>query len=384
MPVERVWNYLQRLTPLTRSYLLAELERLELCGAEMPGSAEIVAKLRAEFHVDGPAQSRTPTPQRYFFAPLEPLLVDGAPEYANSGRIPRGSLTPIWEWITRDLLPTMARDFNAQMQELIAADKQRDAAMAASTFQTKVVKSLQNTLGSGNAAEQIRARLAAYTASRSAFDDVVKTMHVLWARDVLAEFANALPRKISNFDDAQVRKVIKLLDEVAKKDPEAIPFAIALVGGRLKPPWQLMRLATKSAVTKSAFDIAAAPYAIAVPMVLDQLEDKRTALRIALKSNHAVRSRELLVEIYDMEYALRVRIDQLEKSEWGTRLRAIMDAIAALVEEEINRFPDEVGHILGSRRLRSHDSIAGKLTYYAWKGRDVVTGGVAQIKRLMA
>ena len=79
-----------------------------------------------------------------------------------------------------------------------------------------------------------------------------------------------------------------------------------------------------------------------------------------------------------------MRIDQLEKSEWGTRLREIMDAIAVLVEEEINRFPDEVGHILGSRRLRSHDSIAGKLTYYAWKGRDVVTGGVAQIKRLMA
>src|SRR5215470_6669403 len=143
MPVERVWNYLQRLTPLTRSYLLAELERLELCGTEMPGSAEIVAKLRAELRVDGPAQSRTPTPQRYFFAPLEPLLVDGAPEYANSGRIPRGSLTPIWEWICHDLLRTMARDYNAQMKDLIAGDRQREAQKAAAAFQVKVMKSLE-------------------------------------------------------------------------------------------------------------------------------------------------------------------------------------------------------------------------------------------------
>jgi hypothetical protein len=163
MPIERVWEYLQRLAPLTRSYLLAELERLELCGVDMPGSADIVAKLRAEFRMEGPAQSHAPTPQRYFFAPLESLLVDGTPEHANFGRIPRGSLPPIWEWITRDLLPTMARDFNAQMKELITADKQREAAQAASVFQTKVVKSLQNTLGSENAAEQIRAKLAAYT-----------------------------------------------------------------------------------------------------------------------------------------------------------------------------------------------------------------------------
>ena len=384
MPVERVWEYLQRLAPLTRSYLLAELERLELCGVDMPGSADIVAKLRAEFRVEGPAQSHAPTPKRYFFAPLESLLVDGTPEHANSGRIPRGSLPPIWEWITRDLLPTMARDFNAQMKELIAADKQREAAQAASVFQTKVVKSLQNTLGSDNAAEQIREKLAAYTAAHSVFDDVVKIMHALRARTTLAEFADALPPKISKFDDVLVGKAAKLLDEVGKRDADAVPFAIALIGGRLKTPWQLVRLATKSAVSKNASDIAASPYAIAVPMVLDQLDDKRVALRIALKNNHVVRSRELLIEIYDIEYALQVRIDRLAQSEWGVRLRDIMDAVAALVEEEINRFPDEVGHILGSRRLRSHDTFAGRLTYYAWKGRDAVTDGVAQIKRLMA
>ena len=125
---DRIQEFLQRLTPLTRNCLLTELERLETCEGEMPGTAEILAKLRAEFRKDGSTQNRVNTPSRYFFAPLEPLLVDGAPEHANSGLIQRGSLAAIWEWISRDLLPTMARDYIKQVDQLILSNKPREAA----------------------------------------------------------------------------------------------------------------------------------------------------------------------------------------------------------------------------------------------------------------
>jgi hypothetical protein len=78
-----IQEYLQRLTPLARSNLLTELERLEMCGTEIPGSAEILAKLRAEFRKDGSTHTRSSNPSRYFFAPLEPLLIDSAPDHAN-------------------------------------------------------------------------------------------------------------------------------------------------------------------------------------------------------------------------------------------------------------------------------------------------------------
>ena len=60
-----------------------------------------------------------------------------------------------------------------------------------------------------------------------------------------------------------------------------------------------------------------------------------------------------------------------------------MTAIAAMVEAEVSRFPDEIGHVLGSRRLRGYQSLAGRLTYLAWKGRDAVSGGAAYCKRLV-
>lgn len=383
MQVDKIWDFLQRLSPLTRGCLLAELERLELCGVDVPLSAEIQAKLRAELGKDGPEQNRENQPSFHFFAPLEPLLNDGAPDHPNSGRIPRGSLAPIWEWMNRDLLPTMASDFNSQMRPLMGTDRKKELKQVVSVFQTKVVKYLENTLSDPTAARMTRAKLATYTAANSIYGDLVKIMCALRAREAIAKFNKALPEKFAKFEQGEVTKMTALLNSFAKENAEALPFAIALIGRRLKTPWHLIRLATKAAPSKSAADVAATPYAISVSMVLDRIDDGRSALRIALKQNRVLIARDLLTEIYDTEYALNVRIDQFEQSEWGVRLQASMAAIAELVAAEVRRFPDQVGHVLGSRRLRSHDSLAGKLTYLAFKGRDALMGGAAYCKRLI-
>jgi hypothetical protein len=383
MLADRIQEFLQRLTPLTRNSLLTELERLETCDGEMPGTAEILSKLRSEFRKDGSTQNRLSNPSRYFFAPLEPVLVDGAPEHANSGRIQRGSLAAIWEWVSRDLLRTMARDYVTKIDELIASNNQKEAIKVAATFQTKVVKSVESVLTSSDGADQIRRKLATYTASRTAYDDLAKALSVLRARDALAKFKDALPVNIHKFDDAQVAKITKLLHAFRKTNAEAIPFALALVATRLRTPWQLIRLAAKAAASKSAADIAATPYAITVSMALDRLENKKSELRIALRNERVLVAKEILEEIYDTEYAFQVRIDLLDQSDWGKRLRDLMTAIAALVEAEVARFPDNVAHVLGSRSLRSHSTLAGRLTYLAFKGRDAVSGGAAFCRKLI-
>jgi hypothetical protein len=79
-----------------------------------------------------------------------------------------------------------------------------------------------------------------------------------------------------------------------------------------------------------------------------------------------------------------VRIDSLDESDWGKRLRDLMNAVAVMVEAEVSRFPPNVGHVLGSRRLRSYQSLAGRLTYLSWKGRDALTGGAAYCRKLIS
>jgi hypothetical protein len=378
MQADRIEDYLQQLTLLARSNLLTELERLEVCGNEIPGSAALLEKLRAEFRKSGhagkggQAPKRVANPSRYFFTPLEALLVNGAPEHANSGWIVRGSLAPIWEWISRDLLPTMARDYISEMKPLIAADKQPEARRVAATFQTKVLKSLENTLGSADGAHLTRVKLATYTASQAVYIDLTKMVSVLRGRDALAAFSAALPAAIEKFDDARVCKITALLDAFAKTHPEQLPFALALVAKRLKPFWQLIRLATLVAPGKTTADIAATPYAIAVSMVLDRLDDNRSALRVALKSERVMVAKGILTEIHDTESALLARIDLRGESEWGKRLRHLMTVVDALVEAEVSRFPDNVGHVLragGSRGRRCPQTLTGRLSSF-WRGRD--------------
>lgn len=380
---DRIGDYLGQLTPHARSSLLIELERLEACGAAVPGTAPLLENLRAEFRKGQKTHHRVANPSRHFFHPVEPLLVDGAPEHQNSGHIHRGSLAAIWEWISQDLLPTMTAEYVAQMRPLIAADKQPEIRKAAAAFQTKVATYLDNVLGSPDGAARARSGLATYTASHAAYDDLTKMLSVLRARDALAKFNEALPSSIQKFDDAKVLTITRLLHAFKKTHAEQIPFALALVARRLKTHWQLIRLATKAAPSKNAADVAATPYAIVVSMVLDRLEDIPSALRIALKNNRVLVAKEILINIYDTEYALRVRIDRLDQSDWGSRLDRLMNSVAALVEAEVARFPDNVGHVLGSRRLRSHQSLAGRLSYLAWKGRDALSSGAARCLKLI-
>jgi hypothetical protein len=269
------------------------------------------------------------------------------------------------------------------MRTLIAAEKQREIREATAAFQTKVVSYVENVLGCPDGVACVRTKLATYTGSRAAYDDLIKVLSVLRARDALAKFNEALPSSIKNFDHAKVVTITRLLHAFRKIQPEDTPFALALVAKRLKIHWQLIRLATKAAPSKDAADVAATPYAIVLPMVLDRLEDRRSALRVALKNDRVLVAKEILTDIYDTEYALQVRIDQLDQCDWGSRLDRLMNSIAALVEAEIARFPDNVGHVLGSRSLRSHQSLAGRLSYLAWKGRDAWSSGAARCLKLL-
>lgn len=91
----------------------------------------------------------------------------------------------------------------------------------------------------------------------------------------------------------------------------------------------MIHLATKVAPGKNAADVAAMPYAITVSMVLDRLDDNRSALRGALKSERIMVAKDILAEIHDTESALRARIDLDEDCDRGIRLRNLMSAIEA-------------------------------------------------------
>jgi hypothetical protein len=215
-----------------------------------------------------------------------------------------------------------------------------------------------------------RTALGQFISSRATLNDLTKIHAALRVADPIAAFAAALPPKVKKLDGEPFTKVKGLLDGLAAKHPAAIPFALTLVTQRLTTPWQLVHLSTKVSRSKAVEDVKATRYAISVSMVLDLLEDKRILLRQALKTNRVVVAKELLTGIYDIERALRDRIDQLGKSDWGQRLDALMAVVAADLQAELKTLPGNTQHVLGS--VNRSGSASGLLSALMQKGRDLI------------
>ncbi|MDI3567488.1 hypothetical protein [Bradyrhizobium sp. Arg816] len=316
---EHLTQYLRQLTPRARARLLAELERLLLLGEDIPHSKPLIAALRAELHDTGESHSRIGNRLRYFYEPLEPVLVDAPPERANSGQIACGSLAPIWNLVAEQLLPSMAREYMATAQKVMVVNCQAEARRIAAAFQKKVVIYLNQILETDDGLTAVRTGLEAYTSSRATFNDLIKMIRVMHARQELAEFARALPLKIADLEGRSLAKVFDLLNVLHAKRVEAVPFALTIIARRLETPWQLVHLATKLAASRAAPEIAATPYAVAVPMVLDQMDEQHLMITYAFTHNRIARAKEILTEIYGIEEAVRGRIE-LDGSDWGKRL----------------------------------------------------------------
>ena len=143
---------------------------------------------------------------------------------------------------------------------------------------------------------------------------------------------------------------------------------------RLATPWQLIHLATKAVESKAPAAIAATPYALAVSMVLDHMDDKRLLLAVALKDNRVIVAKAILRDIYAIETALKAQIE-LGDSDWSGRLRDLMAAVAAALDAEVERSRTNCGnltHVLASADLRPTLSLKDRLTEAVKKGRTMI------------
>ncbi|MFB6459489.1 hypothetical protein [Bradyrhizobium tunisiense] len=195
----------------------------------------------------------------------------------------------------------------------------------------------------------------------------------------LEDFGRALAPKITRLEGAGLDKALGLLSALKARRVDAVPFALTILAKRLESPWELLSVATAPADDRAAARIAEGPFALAVSMVLDQVEEKRLLLLFALRNNRPVRAKEIVGEIYRIEEALRTQIE-LQGSGWAQRLDDLMAAVQAAVTAEINTIPGDhrhLTHILESPRLRPGHSFGHKVGHIFEKGWDAVAGLLA-------
>lgn len=350
MPNEKLRQYLRELTPEARALLVTELERALARGDNPPGASLILGELRGEAQDTGRKMPpRLANPQRLFFAPIEPFLVDDSPERKHRGRISRACLDPIWSWISRDLMPQEAKAYTDQVGMLLAANEQKGAEQVARAFQDFAESRMREIPVAAKTDVKAQRRVAAQIGTPHAIEDVREISAILRVRDALAVMASRLPHAIGNLADEQLENVRGLLDSPIGRHRDVFLYGLLLVMSRLNAPWQLIRLAVHAAGSDAAARVAETPFAVAVEIVLTDVERMVAALRDHLKAGQSAEIASAIKDLHDAARALRTELDLSSDTPWARQLSAVRAEVSKLLQAEIENVPALVRRMLRPR-----------------------------------
>jgi hypothetical protein len=354
--IERLREYLQTLSAEARAMLVAELERAMLREGDVAGSELVLQELRRTIRAAAQPVPRIGDAARRFFLPLEPFLIEGPADHRRIGCLARSSLEPVWEWIGRDLMAAEAKVLSDDVNRALLADDRIKAEQLDRALHERAIQRMSEAIAALDSNEKARRRFSVEVGTPRAIEDVTTLMHILAVRDPLAELARRLPGHLRAVEREQVDQVRTLLDSLTAR--KALPhgpsqradlllYGLIMVANRMAAPWQLIRIATHTAESDDPARLAASPYALAVTLVLSDLESMVDELRVELKAARPVAS--LLKAIHDAARGLRTEMDLSADSAWSRQLAAIRTAVSNMLTAEIETTPGRVRRLLRPR-----------------------------------
>jgi hypothetical protein len=353
--VERLRQFIREISPEARAMLLRELERGSSSGEKMPGAELILQELRELQRGSAASASRLDSSDRRFFQPFVPFLVDGESPEKISGRISRSSLTHIWTWIGRDLLPDEIKRFSDDAKAAVAAGNIGEADRLTREIQDRARVEIEKALQENTGDRKNRQKLVSQIGGESVLDALAEIVAILRIRDTLAGLSHRLPPRIKSLTEAELQTIRPLFEHPALQRPDVFPYALALLFSRLAVPSHLLRLAVAAAETDSAQRIAETPYAFAVDLVID--ETARVVLRLA-DDLHARATSDIcsgIKKFHDLARGLTTELDVSVDTRWTRRLSQLRADTARLLRSRIDGLPGQVRRLL---RPRPRDEIA--------------------------
>jgi hypothetical protein len=350
--VERLRQFLRELSPGARSLLVGELERSVLRGEEVVGADLVLQELRRIVRAQRDSSPNIEGSARVLFKPLEPFLVDDSGDHKHPGRVSRSSLDALWNWVRRDLLPNDAESLAGEVgAAMLAGDRPRTERLAR-MFQDRVAAAIETNINADDGDGRIRRRILQQIGTPHADEELATLKCALKGRDVLAALSARLPLQIGNLANSELDECKTLIESAAARDRELFLYALLTVMNRMTAPWQLIRLGVKAAGSDTAARVSETHYAVAVNIVLAELERTVAELRKDLRSGQGVAVGALLKTIHDSARGLRTELALPVDSTWGRALSAQRTQISDLLRTEIESIPGRVRYLLRSRPAR--------------------------------
>ncbi len=305
--IERLKDYLAQLPPQAQALLMREFERAVERGENVGVATFVLTELRKVVRGSNEDEPpRTDDPARLLFRPLDPFLVESSSS-VRPGQIHRASLLPIWQWLLRDGAPDEARQFEVALARAWKSARASELHEPTKKLQVAAVEAINKIVAIES--EDVRQRALARVGRDQVIADLLPIGAVLQASEALEKLNERLPGYLRIFGDSQIASVSNLIDVPALQTPQVLPFALSLVMQRLSAPWQIIRLAIKTAGSDEEIRVAATPYGVAVSMAIHDLASVAAVLRADIKRGRFDRGPDHLKILHDGVRGLRTELD---------------------------------------------------------------------------
>lgn len=296
--------------------------------------------------------SRTLTPLRLFCHPFQDLLTSLPRRSKQKGVIARRTLVPVWNWVSKTLLPDEAAIYFRDCKALIVARKEDEAFARAALFWPLAAAAMAEAL-KGAAARKL---LEKVLGDSMAVEDADEMALLLSAGEEIEKIATVLPKPVAAFSEQLVWQVREIYDALVQTHPDVAPYVAVIAMNRLGRPWEALRLPMMVTRKNDETLIAKTDMGLVGEILFARMDDLKTEIN---QTRHPLFDAAVLLDqvraFADLSCHIAKEIELKRDGEWGKRLLAERVTIGKVMEGFMDRAPREFGAALPSHKASGAD-----------------------------
>lgn len=284
---------------------------------------------------------RTPTPLRLFCLPFEDLFTLLPRKAKQKGRIARGSVMPVWTWLSQALLAEQTKDYVRDFKALVLAGRQADARERAAAFWAVAARALQDKIASDPKGAK------AVLGSDLVVADACEMALLLAVGADIGDEQKLLQRPVPTLSDELLWPLREIYDRLIAKMPDAAPYVAVIAMHRLARPWEALKLPLSISRQTQDTLIASTDMGLVGEIIFGDIEAYGKAVREARPPQFDETALlDNLTHFTALSSGIVKGIDMRRDGKWGQRLMKDRAALAEVMDGFMERAPKELAAAL--------------------------------------
>jgi hypothetical protein len=278
---------------------------------------------------------RTPTPLRAFCTPFEDLFTLYQRQTKQKGLIARGSVMPVWGWLSQTIMVEQTKDYIRDFKQLVLAANHDGARERAQQFWKDASVILQTRLADTKAARH--ALGSDVTAA-----DAAEMALLLSAGHEVSVVQKALPKPVPTLTEEMLWVLKDVYARLVAATPDAAPYVAVIAMHRLSRPWEALKLPLSVSRQTQDTLISSTDMGLVGEIIFGDIENFG---RIIREARHPVFDEvallEALTQFTTLSSGIVKGIELRRDGKWGQRLMKDRAALAETMEGFMERAPKE-------------------------------------------